>query len=343
MNPALLAWYRRSHRDLPWRRTRNPYAILVSEIMLQQTQVKTVIPYFLRWLKRFPNVRALAAASERDVLKSWEGLGYYRRARLLHAAARRIVERHAGHFPESVEAIAALPGVGRYTLGAVGSIAFGLRLPVLDGNVIRVLCRWYGIDDDTRKTVTRKRLWALAEGLLPPEDGQAGDFNQAMMELGATVCLPRKPMCLICPVRKGCRAFKTGEQEVLPRAATRRATVREFEYAGLVMKRGRVLLCQRAGGQRMEALWQFPSVVMSRRTRGWVEEWNRTFGLFETREEIHSLNYSVTHHRIHLTLHRIGGFAPNPQSAPKWISVKRCRELAFTAAHRKLADRFLGR
>ncbi len=308
--------------------------------MLQQTQVKTVIPYYLRWLKRFPNARSLAAASEKDVLKSWEGLGYYRRARFLHAAARSIVADFDGRFPDTVERLASLPGVGRYTLGAVASIAFGLPLPVLDGNVIRVLCRWFGIRDDTRKAATRKQLWDLAEKLIPTET--PGDFNQAMMELGATVCTPHKPFCLLCPIRNGCHAFARGEQESLPRATPRPATIRQFEYAGLVIRNRRVLLCQRKGGQRMEALWQFPSIMLPRRTRRWMDSWKTTFGKFDVSELIFSLGYSVTHHRIHLDLHRLRHFKLQKNSSAQWVPMAETRNLPFTAAHRKLADRFLG-
>src|SRR5947208_11956281 len=189
----LLSWFDKNHRDLPWRRNRDPYAIWVSEVMLQQTQVATVIPYCERFLHSFPTVAALAAADEHDVLRHWEGLGYYRRARQLHQAARQIVADHHGRIPADPAAFAGLPGVGRYTLGAVLSQAFELRLPILEANSVRVLCRLIGLRDDPRTPAAQQRLWAAAEELLPVR--HVGDFNQALMELGALVCTPAAPDC----------------------------------------------------------------------------------------------------------------------------------------------------
>ncbi|MBI4028265.1 MAG: A/G-specific adenine glycosylase [Verrucomicrobia bacterium] len=344
MTPAefsrcLLEWYRRTHRRLPWRETRDPYAILVSETMLQQTQVKTVLPYFQRWLARYPTVKSLAAAPDADVLKAWEGLGYYRRARLLHAAAKCIVTEFNGEFPKSTEDISSLPGVGPYTLGAVASIAFNLAMPVVDGNVMRVLTRWFGIRENATRAETRKQLWDLAQSLIP--EGCAGDFNQALMELGATVCVPHRPFCLLCPVRTGCWAFAHNAQEELPRVAPRPATVKEFEYAGLVLRSGYVLLCQRKGGQRMERLWQFPSVTLKKPVEQWDKRWKETFGAFKTSERLATLNYSVTNHRIRLEFFAMRDFTRRKARGTEWMSFASVRDLAFTAAHRKLADRFV--
>ena len=196
----LLAWYRRHQRDLPWRRTRDPYAIWVSEIMLQQTQVATAIPYYERFLRRFPHVRALARAPMERVLKSWEGLGYYSRARNLRRAAQIVLAEHGGRLPEEPEALRKLPGIGRYTAGAISSIAFDRDEPVLDGNVIRVLCRVFLIRANPKSARTQKRLWKLAEELLPA--GHASFFNQALMDLGATICMPSHPHCDRCPLRQ---------------------------------------------------------------------------------------------------------------------------------------------
>lgn len=335
----LLSWYRNHRRDLPWRRTKDPYAILVSEMMLQQTQVKTVIPYYERWMKKYPTVHALAEASETAVLKSWEGLGYYRRARYLHAAARQVVAEYNGIFPKTLHELQQLPGVGRYTLGALGSIAFDLRLPLVDGNVIRVLSRWFRIREPACRPEIRKRLWILAEDLIP--SGSAGDFNQAMMELGATVCMARKPSCLLCPVRWGCRAFEFGETESLPVPSPRPATVRLYEYAGLIVRGGLVMLCQRKQGQRMGQLWQFPSVLLRDPNLPWKKSWKQRFGSFGTCENVATIDYGVTHHHVRLELHRMENFSRRKSGLSEWIPIATSRELAFTAAHRKLAEKFL--
>ena len=208
----LLRWYDAHRRDLPWRikngsrETLDPYRVLVSEAMLQQTQVATVIPYFDRFIGRFPTFRALADADEQDVLRLWQGLGYYSRARNLHAAAKRIVREFGGEMPRTAEALRQLPGVGRYTAGAVASIAFDCPAPIVDGNVARVLCRIDRIESDPRTDKpTLEEIWRRAEQILPA--ARCGDFNSALMELGATVCTPRNPKCLICPMKKGCRTY----------------------------------------------------------------------------------------------------------------------------------------
>ncbi|HSN77657.1 MAG TPA: A/G-specific adenine glycosylase, partial [Anaerolineae bacterium] len=206
---ALLAWIDAGHlRDLPWRsEPRDPYAVWISEIMLQQTQVATVIPYLQRWLARFPTLEALAAASLEEVLKVWEGMGYYSRARNLHEAARVVVERHEGRLPAERRALLALPGIGRYTAGAILSIAFGQRAAVLDGNVKRVLARLYDVAGEVGKSATETCLWHLAESVVEAvEPQQAGPLNEALMDLGATVCLPQRPRCLLCPLYASCLA-----------------------------------------------------------------------------------------------------------------------------------------
>jgi A/G-specific adenine glycosylase len=252
---ALVDWYRRGHRDLPWRRARDPYAIWVSEIMLQQTRVDTVKPYFTRWMTRFPTVTELARAPLDDVLQSWAGLGYYARARNLHAAAREIASQYGGRFPDDPERVRSLPGIGRYTAGAILSIAFGRAEPILDGNVARVLARLSLRED-------REQLWALAASLVP-EDAP-GDFNQAMMELGATVCLPRAPSCLACPVRKYCAAQQKGLQERVP-AVKKKPPVRAVEQVTvLVERRARLLLLRRPPSGLWGGLWEPPTGELAR-------------------------------------------------------------------------------
>lgn len=220
---ALLAWYRANARDMPWRRTTDPYAIWLSEIMLQQTRVDQGTPYYERFIATFPNVHALARASEDRVLKLWEGLGYYSRARNLHRAAKIVSSEYAGTFPQSAEQLQTLPGVGRYTAGAIASIAFGERVPVLDGNVIRVLSRVFNIEACTDEPKVRDQLWEIAATLVPARD--PGDFNQAMMELGARVCTPNAPLCAQCPVQKHCCARAKGVESQRPvRRKKRNAT-----------------------------------------------------------------------------------------------------------------------
>src|SRR5688572_13745447 len=221
----LLAWYGRSRRDLPWRvqkspttggvtRLPDPYHVLLSETMLQQTQVATVVPYFQRFIGRFPTIGDLAAAGEQEVLRCWQGLGYYSRARNLHRCAREIVCTHGGEVPRDFATLLGLPGIGRYTAGAIASLAYDVPAPILDGNVTRVLCRLDAVTEDPRERSVVARLWARAAEILPKS--RAGDFNSALMELGATVCTPRGPGCLICPVRAHCEAFARGIQDQVP-------------------------------------------------------------------------------------------------------------------------------
>jgi A/G-specific adenine glycosylase len=333
----LLSWYQMHRRKLPWRETRDPYAIFVSELMLQQTQVKTVIPYYERWMKRFPNAKKLAEASEEEVLKLWEGLGYYRRARFLHQAAKLIFQKYNGKFPKNPEDISNLPGVGRYTLGAVGSIAFDLKLPIVDGNVVRVLSRWFGIRTPFPKS--RDQIWSLAEEVLP--DRETGDFNQALMELGATVCLTAKPDCSHCPIKKGCWAFAKGCQMDLPNLPQRPKTIHQSEFAGFVVQKGKVLLSQRQKGGRMEGLWQFPSVTLSSSKKNGSSIWKTTFGTFRKAAELRRLRYHITHYRIDLQLHQILGLSLKKNSETRWVDLPQATDLPFTSAHRKLADQFL--
>jgi len=256
---ALAAWFERSARDLPWRRARAPYAVLVSEIMLQQTRVDTVVPYFQRFLERFPDVCALAEAEIDDVLHLWSGLGYYRRARQLHATAKEVAARHGGVLPAEAEALRALPGIGAYTAGAISSIAYGRREPLVDGNVARVLARLENMDEPVRSPSAVRRLWAIAARLLPDE--QPGRFNEALMELGATVCTPRDPRCDVCPVARFCVARAQGREQDLPVVEQKRAVpVVEAVAAVLRDGEGRILLARRKEGGLFGGLWEPPMV-----------------------------------------------------------------------------------
>ncbi|MBI5514815.1 MAG: A/G-specific adenine glycosylase [Deltaproteobacteria bacterium] len=228
---ALLGWYREHRRDLPWRRSRDPYGVWVSEVMLQQTRVDTVVPYHRRFLERFPTVEALARAPEAEVLAVWSGLGYYRRARLLHQGARAVVERHAARVPDTFALLRALPGVGDYTAGAIGSIAYGLPVPVVDGNVERVLTRLHTLRGDPRASPGKSLLRALAARYA--EHPAPGEVNQALMELGALVCAPSAPKCLLCPVKAHCGALAAGEPERYPEKRAR-AAPRPERWSALV-------------------------------------------------------------------------------------------------------------
>lgn len=259
INRRLAKWFRRHARDLPWRRERSPYRVWLSEMMLQQTQVDTVIPYFNRFLDRFPTLTDLAAAPLGDVLKRWEGLGYYARARNLHTAARAIVNDLHGEWPRTVEGLMALPGIGRYTAGAIASLAFDVCAPVLDGNVIRVLCRLFAIRRDPKDIRVREALWQLAEDLLAGAKATSpGEHNEALMELGATLCTPRNPRCEVCPIAAQCEAKRLGLQAQLP-AKTKRPPLPHYDVTAAVIRRhGRLLIAQRPLGGRLGGLWEFP-------------------------------------------------------------------------------------
>ena len=253
----LLTWYHTSKRDLPWRGHPSPYAVWVSEIMLQQTRVEAVIPYFERWMRLFPNVQALAQASEQEVLNAWEGLGYYSRARNLHRAARVVVEQYNGEIPRDLNELRQLPGVGRYTLGAIASIAFGMDVSALDGNIKRVYSRIFDVTEPVDSAVGERILWALADKNLPK--GNAGDYNQALMDLGATICVPKNPRCLICPVMQLCEARQRGTQNQRPVKSPKKEVPHYVHAAGVVIERGKVLLSQRPSNGLLGGMWEFPN------------------------------------------------------------------------------------
>ena len=254
MTGELLRWFHQHKRDLPWRRERTPYRVWVSEVMLQQTQVATVIPYFERWLTRFPDVSALAEAPLDDVLKMWEGLGYYRRARLLHAGAQEVVENYGGRLPERYKALQGLPGIGTYTAAAIASLAFNEDVLAVDGNVKRVASRLFTLSG----IVTEKRA---KEKLLPHLPiGQAGAFNEALMELGATICTPKNPMCETCPVSQNCAAFQRGQVASFPQPKEKKKVPHLKRYALICQKNDSLYLRQRGENEMLGGLWGFPLV-----------------------------------------------------------------------------------
>jgi len=348
----LLAWYDRNGRELPWRQTRDPYAIWVSEIMLHQTQVTTARPYYERFLRRFPTLPALAQAPLDDVLKAWEGLGYYGRARNLHAAARRMAAEHGGRVPDDLAALRALPGIGEYTAGAILSIAYGQDLPAVDGNARRVLSRLFAITAEIGAADTQRTLARLAAESLPR--GRAGDWNQAVMDLGATICVPKRPRCLACPLASACAAYRLGIQETLPAAAPRRATPHYQVAAGVIWQspaRERFLVAQRRPQGLLGGLWEFP---------GGKQEDGETLPECLRREIAEELaleiavgalltvvQHAYTHFRI--TMHTFDCLAvgAEPQSLQvadwRWITLSQVGEFAFSAADHKIIAALLER
>jgi len=255
-NAVLLNWYQHYARELPWRNHPDPYRIWVSEVMLQQTRVDTVIPYFLDWMDRFPTISALAEASQQEVLAVWEGLGYYSRARNLHRAAQIVVRDYSGALPGDLHALRKLPGIGRYTAGAIASIAFGLDEPAMDGNIRRVLARLFDVSEPEKSPAGERRLWELAAGNLPP--GQAGDYNQALMDLGATICTPRDPDCTRCPLVEMCQAYALGIQEQRPVVMPRRSIPHIIVTAAIIQHQKQVLIAQRPLNGLLGGMWEFP-------------------------------------------------------------------------------------
>ncbi len=252
----LLNWYAENAREMPWRGNPDPYAVWVSEIMLQQTRVDTVLPYFERWMRRFPDIQTLAEASQQDVLNSWEGLGYYSRARNFHKAAQIVIDQYNGQLPVDPSALKSLPGIGAYTAAAIASIVFGLDEATLDGNIRRVLARIFDVEHPLGTTLAEKRLWELARQNLP--SGKAADYNQALMELGATLCSPRNPKCEVCPINEDCQAFKLGIQEQRPVKKKKSEVPHHTVTAAVIQQNGKVLLAQRPEGGLLGGMWEFP-------------------------------------------------------------------------------------
>ena len=348
LSPLLLAWYRASRRSLPWREEPTAYRVWVSEVMLQQTQVATVLPYFEHWMKRFPTIAALAAAEEDDVLQVWQGLGYYSRARSLLRGARAVADERGGELPRSVDELMKLPGIGPYSAGAIASIAFGRRVPVVDGNVNRVLCRVFGLRGDPQRAPLKARIWQLAGDLVPDDD--PGGHNQALMELGATVCTPRAPVCLACPLASGCVARSEGLTDRLPESAVRPKPVPVEMVAGLVWRRGRLLLVRPARSRWWAGLWQLPSgeVAVGESHDRAVQRVVREVATLEagtvTRGAM--VRHAVTRFRISLHAFEIDGATGRLRSRPDvklaWTDPEDLPALGMPAPHRRLLDRLRG-
>jgi len=344
---ALLPWYRANRRDLPWRRTRDPYAIWVSEAMLQQTRAETVIPYYERFLERFPDVAVLARAPVDEVYAAWAGLGYYSRARNLHRAASTILERFGGELPSSQEELLELPGVGRYTAGAVASIAFDRPAPVLDGNVERVLARYLGVRKNVRGPSGRAALWDAAARLVSGPN--PGELNQALMELGATLCSPRAPRCPCCPIHRGCIAQRDGDADSLPRKAARTRPRAMRAVAALVRRGPRVLAVRRPPGGLLGGLWELPGGTVRRgeAPRDALCRAIRDQTGLELAElrAAGSVEHTFTHRQLHLQLFDCSGggrLRPRELDAHRWLTPAAFRGLAQGALTRKALTCLLG-
>ncbi len=341
----LLRWYRKNRRDLPWRRTTDPYKIWVSEIMLQQTTVATVIPYYERFLKRFPTVESLARADQEEVLRYWAGLGYYSRARNLHEAARVLCrpgptgQTGLTTF-QTVEQWHQLPGIGRYTAGAIASIAFDERAPILDGNVIRVLSRLFALKANPKIGKGKEVFWKKAEAVLPQKN--CGDFNQALMELGATICLPENPACRSCPLRRSCRAFQAGEVSHYPKGKRRISYQPVSLSAALVQKNGRYLMIRRPNKGSLKGMWEFPMV------EGDESALISRFG-FRPAGKVKPVRHSVMNRR--LTIQPLLCRCKSPLRPPlskggwggflqsRWFSPSEINRLATSSMNRKILAR----
>jgi A/G-specific adenine glycosylase len=340
----LLTWYARYHRAFPWRETRDPYRIWITEILAQQTQLATVLPYYQKFLARFPNVRVLAQARLTTVLKVWEGAGYYARARNLHRAAREIVTRFDGKIPRDVNTLLSLPGIGPYSARALASIAFGADEPALDGNGMRVLCRVFALRGNPKTARVNRRLWHLARELIPR--GRAGAFNQALMDLGATICTPRNPQCDACPLSRACEAKRLGIQWQLPTPARKKKLPHYDVAAGIIWKDGRILISRRPEEGLLGGLWEFPG--------GKPEEGEDLPSACarEIREELGvrvrvGAEYVAVEHRYShfaITLHAftcqyLRGQPRALQVADwKWVHPRDLRKYAFPAANRKIIE-----
>jgi A/G-specific adenine glycosylase len=348
LQQRLLSWFDKSRRPLPWRRNRDPYQVWVSEVMLQQTQAATVVRFFEPFLEAFPTLADLAAAEEQDVLRRWEGLGYYRRARNLHRGARALVAAHGGCFPNDPDALQGVPGIGRYTLGAVLSRAFDRRLPIVEANSRRLLCRLFGRRDDPNRGAGRRWLWQTAEAILPRR--RVGDFNEALMELGALVCTPAEPACGSCPLARDCSARRLGLQAEIPMRSALPQSIAVQEAAVVVRREQRVLLLQRPSGGRWAGLWEFPHAevrlgeTLDDAAARLVTELTgiraRLCG------ELLSLRHTIMHYRVSMVCFEAsycgGAFKAMFYQQGIWLEPGRLADYPVSAPQRRLARSLIG-
>jgi len=342
----LLFWYQENARQMPWRGHSDPYAVWVSEIMLQQTRVETVRPYYQRWMARFPHLAALAEASLQEVLSAWEGLGYYSRARNLHKAAQIIMRQYDGVVPEDFDALLKLPGIGRYTAGALTSIAFGQDQPALDGNIRRVLSRVFNMGEPLGTTLAERQLYDLASAHLP--SGRAGEYNQALMDLGALICTPKNPICSRCPLKGICRAFDLELQDQLPAKQVKPKAPHHTVTAAVIRRNGHVLIAQRPQDGLLGGMWEFPGGKMQPGedlVSCLQREIREELGVdVEVSEALGTYQHAYTHYQV--TLHAFACGLPNglePRSLEhenlRWVSPEELGDYPMGKIDRRIADR----
>jgi A/G-specific adenine glycosylase len=338
----LLNWYNKNKRTLPWRGHPDAYAVWVSEIMLQQTRVETVIPYFEKWMRLFPTVQALANVSEQDVLNAWEGLGYYSRARNLHKAAKVTAKDFGGILPGDVDELIKLPGVGRYTAGAIASLVYGKDEPALDGNLKRVYARLFDVDLPIDSSKGEKLLWEIARENLPK--GKAGDFNQALMDLGATICIPKNPRCLLCPLMEMCQARENGTQELRPVKKPKKVVPQYVHAAGVVVKSGKVLLAQRPSTGLLGGMWEFPNGrVEADPAKELTKALRTVYSLkVQRKEAMGFVQHAYTHFKV--TVHAFRCELKSiPNKKMKWVALKKLSEMPMGKVDRQIANMLIKR
>lgn len=342
----LLDWYHKNKRDMPWRKTSDPYRIWISEIMLQQTRVDTVIPYYRRFLEAFPTVQDLANADQQKVLKLWEGLGYYSRARNMHQAAMEVQNERNGTVPDSYDELLKLKGIGPYTAAAISSIAFREKQAVVDGNVIRVMSRFYGIEDDVRRTAVKNQIQELTDEIIPRE--QPGEFNQAVMELGALVCTPRNPLCDSCPLSTACTAYNSARTETIPYKSKKKKIPHHQIGVGMVTDgNGRLLIALRPDDAMLGGLWEFPGGKKKQGeslTDTVQRELQEELGVtVQVNDKFMKLKHAYSHFKI--TLHAywcvITSGTPEPISSNglKWVTLDEISEFPFPKANKVLIEK----
>lgn len=348
LSSKLLTWYRLNKRSLPWRGPlrSDSYAVWVSEIMLQQTRVEAVIPYFEKWMRLFPTVNALAKASEQRVLNAWEGLGYYSRARNLHKAAKIVARDYAGELPHDLDRLRKLPGIGRYTLGAIASIAFGMNAAALDGNIKRVYSRIFDVSEPVDTPRGEALLWEIAERQLPKK--HAGDYNQALMDLGAAVCVPKNPRCSICPVMKLCKARQHGTQTLRPAKKPKQSLPHHIHAAGVFIKDGKVLLAKRPSEGLLGGMWEFPNGRVSGEPLEELAKALKTgynLRLRQTRrktagmELLEVVQHAYTHFSVAVHVYRCELVSDMIGERLKWIPIKKLGNYPMGKVDRQIASR----
>lgn len=333
----LLPWFDKNQRDLPWREgeRRNPYAVWISEIMLQQTRTEAVKPYFAHWMEKFPTIEKLAEAEESSVLHAWQGLGYYSRARNIHLAAKEVAERYGGTFPKEEENIRNLPGIGEYTTGAIMSLAFGEQKAAIDGNVLRVFSRLFLVEEEIDKGKGKKVISSLVEEELPQ---RAGAFNEALMDLGSSICTPKNPKCKSCPLASICKAFHEGKQEELPRKSAKKKQ-KEFDVAVAIWeKEGKFLLRKRPEKGMLASMWEFPSIILPKGEETVVQcrKELEDFLSGNAERKIWDYTHVFTHQIWHMKAYAMEGSCV-PEGEYAWFSPEEYKEIPLAGPHAKLA------